>query len=449
MQRTISKATTSILLIVAANQAPAALFDVDPGPYTPENGSFAAWYQDTHGRTLDLCLSKTQSSRAPGSYMCTLSPEPGVFDDTQPVVFPTNFPPEAFWYTADATIVDAASGIDLTYIAHLEAAFAAEEPKDGNQVSFARIRIRVDVPTPGTYTITHPYGVEVIEVTPEDFGTDGDRGINMTRDLGIGPAKNYTGALRGDLGPFLRSVNGPYTEVNPDTGETERFIGDPNLEEPVTGSPFNTNYVRIQGPGGIDLTTNLFSVSGKLSAVQRPTPVIVQRATYSRATGAASTSAQQDVFALAPPPPGTASYEDAAGATVTMTEANATGSWYGQSTGNPSLPASVTVNVDNSIAIPENTPNSVSAPLVDLVQIQRAEYSLNSGQLTVVASSSDETNPPALTATSTSGALIGSLSIGNGATKTLITGFTPNPPATVTVTSEFGGSDTEEVVILP
>ena len=195
--------------------------------------------------------------------------------------------------------------------------------------------------------------------------------------------------------------------MNPDTGETERFIGDPNLEEPVTGSPFNTNYVRIQGPGGIDLTTNLFSVSGKLSAVQRPTPVIVQRATYSRATGAASTSAQQDVFALAPPPPGTASYEDAAGATVTMTEANATGSWYGQSTGNPSLPASVTVNVDNSIAIPENTPNSVSAPLVDLVQIQRAEYSLNSGQLTVVASSSDETNPPALTATSTSGALIG------------------------------------------
>src|SRR5690606_5242162 len=85
MQRTISKATTSILLIVAANQAPAALFDVDPGPYTPENGSFAAWYQDTHGRTLDLCLSKAQSSRAPGSYMCTLSPEPGVFDDTQPV----------------------------------------------------------------------------------------------------------------------------------------------------------------------------------------------------------------------------------------------------------------------------------------------------------------------------------------------------------------------------
>ena len=127
---------------------------------------------------------------APPGVEIALSPEPGVFDDTQPVVFPTNFPPEAFWYTADATIVDAASGIDLTYIAHLEAAFAAEEPKDGNQVSFARIRIRVDVPTPGTYTITHPYGVEVIEVTPEDFGTDGDRGINMTRDLGIGPAKN-------------------------------------------------------------------------------------------------------------------------------------------------------------------------------------------------------------------------------------------------------------------
>lgn len=39
---------------------------MDPGPYNPDIGSFAAWYQDTHGRTLDLCLSKAVSSRAVG-----------------------------------------------------------------------------------------------------------------------------------------------------------------------------------------------------------------------------------------------------------------------------------------------------------------------------------------------------------------------------------------------
>ncbi|MCY1274335.1 hypothetical protein D9M68_317880 [compost metagenome] len=453
MQRRLSKATTSILLVVAAEQAPAALFDVDQGPYNPDIGSFAAWYQDTHGRTLDLCLSKAVSSRGGGtpgapSYMCSLLPEPGVYDDTQPLVFPTNFPPEAFWFTADAAITDAASGIDLSYGAALEAAFAVEEPAEGDQLSFARIRIRVDVPTIGTYTVTHPYGVEVFEVTADDFGDDGGRAINMTRDLGIGAPKTYTGALAGDIGPFLRSVNGPYIEVNPDNGATERFIGDPNLEEPVTGSPFNTNYVRIQGPGGIDLRTNLFAISGKLSEQVRPTPVIVQRSSYSRSTGETGASAQQDVFVMAPPPPGTAGYEDSAGSAVAMTEANATGNWYGQSVTDPEGPANIEISAENSVAIPESTPTTVTATLVDLVKIDRAEYSLNSGQLTLVASSSDEVSRPALTATASGGASIGALA-GDGVTKTLVTGITPTPPATVTVTSANGGTDTEEVVILP
>lgn len=79
-----------------------------------------------------------------------------MFDDTQPIVFPTNFPDEAFWFTADAAIVDATRGIDLSYGTAIEAAFAAEEPVDGDQVSFARVRIRVDVPTAGTYVVTHP-----------------------------------------------------------------------------------------------------------------------------------------------------------------------------------------------------------------------------------------------------------------------------------------------------
>ena len=102
----------------------------------------------------------------------------------------------------------------------------------------------------------------------------------MTRDIGIGSPGNFTGALKGDIGPFLRSVNGPYTETNPSTGASEQFIGDPNLNEAVTGSPFNTNFVRIEGPNGIDLRTELFAVSGKLSTVNLPTPLLPQRSTY-------------------------------------------------------------------------------------------------------------------------------------------------------------------------
>ena len=53
----------------------------------------------------------------------------------------------------------------------IEAAFASENPVDGDQQSFARIRIRASVPTPGTYRITHPYGVETVVVnTPGSCG---------------------------------------------------------------------------------------------------------------------------------------------------------------------------------------------------------------------------------------------------------------------------------------
>lgn len=427
--------------------AQAALFDVDQGTYLPENGGFAAWYQDSHGRVLDLCLSKAVSSRvagAPGapSYMCSLLPTPGVFDDAQPIVFPTNFPDEAFWFTADAALVDAARGIDLSYGSAIEAAFAAEEPVEGDQVSFARVRIRVDVPVAGTYIITHPYGVEVFDVPAA-----GRRAINMTRDIGIGAPQTYTGALKGDVGPFLRSVNGPYTETNPLTGASERFIGDPNLTEAVTGSPFNTNFVRIEGPNGIDLRTQLFAISGKLSTVVRPTPLIPLRSTYSRRTENGNPVAQQDVFVQAPPPPASVSLASQSPA-LAFAESTSTGAWYAQSTLNPSLPTQLLVTVDNQLAIPSSTPTTASLPLTDLVSIQRAEYSLSSGQLTLTASTSDEITPPVLTATTADGAGVGALS-GEGPLKSLTTGLSPIPPARIVVTSSNGGSDSEEVVILP
>ncbi|QXH49257.1 hypothetical protein KSS94_14980 [Pseudomonas fakonensis] len=427
--------------------AQAALFAVDTGPYTLPTGKFPAWYQDSHGRTLDLCLSKAVSSRvagAPGapSYMCTLLPTPGVFDDTQPLNFPSNFPDEAFWFTADAAITNAAQGIDLGYGAAVEAAFSSDEPKDGDQISFARVRIRVDVPTAGTYVVTHPYGVEVFDVPAA-----GRRAINMTRDIGIGAPGDFVGALKGDVGPFLRSVNGPYTEINPSTGASERFVGDPNLEEAVTGSPFKTNFVRIEGPGGIDLRTELFAVSGKLSTVNRPTPLIPLRSTYSRRSEAGNVRAQQDVFVNAPPPPASVTLTSQSPA-LALSEADNTGAWYAQSALDPTLPLTLQVSADNSLAIPTSAPTTLPMPLTDLVVISRAEYSLASGQLTVVASSSDETAPPAMTAATGNGTPLGSLS-GSGAVKTLSIGQTPIPPATVRVTSANGGTDSEEVVLMP
>ncbi|MGE8066981.1 hypothetical protein [Pseudomonas sp. NPDC089569] len=440
---------TTIALIVSAlaqGAAQAALFAVDPGAYVPANGNFAAWYQDTHGRTLDLCLSKAVSSRvagAPGApaYMCLLNPSPGIFDDTLAIAFPGNFPDEAFWFTGDGSIVDAARGIDLTYVSAVEAAFSGGDPLEGDQISFARIRIRVDVPTAGTYVITHPYGVDVFNVD-----TPGRKAINMTRDIGIGAPKTYDGALKGDVGPFLRSLNGPYTETNPANGAVEQFVGDPNLEEAFTGSPFNTNFIRIEGPGGIDLRTTVMAISGKLSTVARPTPIIAERSTYSRKAGSGAPVAQQDVFVMAPPPPASVTLTSNS-PVLNLSEADTTGHWYAQSATNPTLPSTLQVTADNHLAIPTSSPTTVPMPLTDLVVISQAEYNLHTGQLTVVASTSDETSPPVLTVTSGTGVAIGALS-GDGAVKSLTTGISPIPPAKVQVTSSNGGTDTEEVVIV-
>ena len=113
-------------LAVAAGAARAELAAVDPGPYTPATGGFPQWYQDESGLSLELCQSKALSpSGTPGAYLCTLLPEPGVYDDTQPMVFPDNWPPELFWFLAETSIPDNGSGLELeVYVAAIEAAFA-------------------------------------------------------------------------------------------------------------------------------------------------------------------------------------------------------------------------------------------------------------------------------------------------------------------------------------
>eukprot|EP01030_Chromulinospumella_sphaerica_P019990 gene19990-19891_t len=156
------------LTLLLSGNAFAQLADFDPGPYTFATGKFPMWYEDNNQLKMELCQSLAVSSRTPAtvppSYMCILGVEPGVYDDTLPMIFPDNWPPEAFWFHAETAIPQIGnSGYELeVYVAGIEAAFANENPVDGDQQSFARIRLRVSVPTAGTYTITHPYGVATI-----------------------------------------------------------------------------------------------------------------------------------------------------------------------------------------------------------------------------------------------------------------------------------------------
>jgi len=430
------------LALSLTGSAYAQLAAVDPGPYTFATGKFPMWYQDENQLSMELCQSRAASSRVaattPPAYMCILLAEPGIYDDAQPMIFPDNWPPEAFWFLAETTIADNAAGYGVdAYVAGIEAAFASENPADGDQQSFARIRIRVNVPVAGTYTITHPYGVETVNVT-----APGRRAINITRDIGIGAPGNFTGAVNGAIGPFLRSVNGPYTEVNPDTGATETFVGDPNLNEAVTGSPFNTNFLRITGPAGT-IQSNVFSLSGKVLDNRQQTQVEIDRATYRRTAAGvraevfakasnSSTLCFRESVALLPGPPPTPCQTSLLG--------DNNGLFFGHRLGTGAVPPVVVVTATNPAGT--TRPTAVSAKLTDVVKVQTARYNWANHSLLIEATSSDEVAIPDMVAQG-----YGRLSK-TGTLQRITVADLTQPPATVTVKSAAGGGDTEAVVVV-
>ncbi|SEP12627.1 Ig-like domain-containing protein [Pseudomonas sp. ok266] len=432
------------LALSLTGSAYAQLAAVDPGPYTFATGKFPMWYQDNNLLSMELCQSRAASSRVavstPPAYMCTLLPEPGIFDDSLPMVFPDNWPPEAFWFLAETTIPNNGAGYGMdAYVAGIEAAFSSGNPVDGDQIAFARIRIRVNVPVAGTYTITHPYGVETVNVT-----TPGRRAINITKDIGIGAPGNFSGALTGAIGPFLRSVNGPYTEVNPDSGGVETFVGDPNLTEAVTGSPFDTNFVRIVGPSAAGtIQTSLFTVAGKVLDNRQQTAVELDRATYRRTSAgvraevfakadSSSTLCFRETVALLPGPPPTPCQTSLTG--------DNTGLFFGQRLGNGTLPSVIVVTATNPAGT--TRPTSVSSKLTDVVKVQTARYNWSNKTLLIEATSTDEVAIPDMVAQG-----YGRLSKSGTLQRITVADLT-QPPATVTVKSAAGGSDTEPVVVV-
>jgi hypothetical protein len=233
------------------------------GPIDPENG-FPLWFEDDTGLRLELGLNRDP-----------LNPDLllPVIGDLQtpgdPLVFPTNFPEESFYFSAEAELtVRGDNGVPARarVILALEAAFGGDgDPQEGANVVFARIRVRMDDLIPGqTYTVTHPYGV----TNPLEAD---DRGrVFYTEDLGIVEGNPAAVVRSGQVAPFLRG-----TSVEP-----PGYIGDGATPQRVTGSPLNTNFVMIEGnnvrlgaanPNDPDPTnpdkawTDQFTVQGKIA----------------------------------------------------------------------------------------------------------------------------------------------------------------------------------------
>jgi hypothetical protein len=235
------------------------------GPIVPEHG-YPAWYEDSSGLRLELCID--------GPPLCLEGlPDPG-----QPALVAadpadSNFPDEAFWWAGEADMALDGGGDALLVLAR-EAAFGGgdEAVRDGDQVSFSRVRIRATVPVAGaTYKVTHPYGTDTFEDVP-----GGTRGINFSEDLGCAlspdpaePRCDFSDAFFGRVDPFL--TWDPAVAPAPPEG----YVGDPNVGHPVVGSPFNTNFFRVErttDAQGDPLAqpivigqTNSFFVQGKIA----------------------------------------------------------------------------------------------------------------------------------------------------------------------------------------
>src|SRR5437764_5872848 len=246
---------TMTFSLPASTPAHAALGAV--GPLDPAT-SFPFWYQDARGLRLGYCFDPVN---------CFLGAQ--LPDPTKPPSVPNNFPAEMFYWDADASMPTNNGGQAFMRLG-LEAAFLpGPGVVDGDQVTFGRIRFRLDNLQAGaTYTITHPYGVDTF-VAQSALR----RGINATTDVGCVPkaagvACDFTLALNSPILERFLTWD-PAVAPAPPAG----FIGNFSVPHRVTGSPLGTNFFRVVGPNvggpGVDsIETDQFQVSGQIPGVE-------------------------------------------------------------------------------------------------------------------------------------------------------------------------------------
>jgi hypothetical protein len=393
-------ATTAAAVVVTTGTRQGSLTQAGP---LAEHG-FPAWYRDSNGLRLEACTTLDDP-------LCATLPDE-VPNPDAPVTYPDNFPGEFFYQLAGAEMT-LANGVDFGIGMDLEGAWAAEEVRDGDQMVFGRVRIRFDAVEGTRYRITHPYGVDDLTAT--------DRGINMTEDIGTTP---------GAFGQAISSRIGPFLKWDPSVAPAAPagYTGDPGVDHKVVGSPYATNYVRVEqldpasGAVVADLGfTDLFSVQGRYAT---NSGVDIDQATY---TVGSNGTGVIEVFASSEPGQSIEVTGNPALGFRTTKLRGSNGRYYGRFPVTGSVPAGATVEVVNAGDRPVA---KKTRKLVDVVRVTDARYDADAGTLTVAATSSDaDSTPPQLSVT------------GFGPITGPFTGIVA-PPATVTVTSSSGGSTT-------
>ncbi|WP_207555785.1 PKD domain-containing protein [Intrasporangium flavum] len=395
------------------------------GPVSATNG-YPVWYRDKNGLRLELCVAAADP----------LCPARGDLpDETAPVSFPDNYPDEAFYSLTGAQVDTANAGLARLDMA-LEGAFSAGPVVDGEQVVFARMRVKMtNVRNDTAYTFTTPVGTKTLKANRDGLIFD-------TEDIGIGAPGDFSGALGGRIGPFL-TWDTFGTRTDPALlGDT--YVGDGVTEHRIKGSPYGTNVFRVEGPnvnpsattdacptvaGPVTdcIETDLFTVQGKVATTAG---VSADAATYSRSSEGRSTI---DVYASSESGELRAIEVQDASGTVGFAATGLTGGdgRYFARVAATGLPSKVQVSNVGDVPVSRKT-----IGVVDRVS-GTATFDNDRRILSIGATSSDTFGDPVLTAVG-----FGPLEGG-----TLVVEDLGAPPVSVVVTSAAGGSLTIPVTV--
>jgi Big-like domain-containing protein len=409
------------------------------GPLMPGN-LYPTHYVDKQNPSLALeqCLTSPVDPAAPVPDPCGLTGTLPLGDLT-PIVFPSNFPIEFFYSRAVAKLSNIGGvGGRSTLVLALEGGFTAPltVATPGQQVVFTRLRVNVtNGLVPGaTYTVTHPYGTITFIAEP-----DGSLPRNAgTTDFGclIAPCGAFDQVLPSPIfGPFLQAV---------DPAPPAGYVGNPAIDQTITGSPTGNNFFRIEGPdvGGPNVNvveTPFFNIWGKLYTGPVLAPVLsIDKSSYVRSNAGTTINvfarSTGDATLTTPSIPG--------GPNLALLAKDATAArFFGQLSA--ALPADMLITVTATNAGGQTT---MTSPLVDEVIIDAATYNTATQTLTIQAHSGDVLGAPTLAAESEEAPPV---PLGTLASGGVLTVTTAAPPVFVVVRSPFGGSDIRAVDASP
>jgi hypothetical protein len=429
-------ALITIILVLAL--APAAFAALQVGPLDPLSiwpqapagtpTGFPSYYMDAGGTAIALLPITGDGVNAPTQIY--FPPDPA-----NPYSAFLGFESEAFYYFARCVFSTKYGKATATF--GLESSFVNGVAKAGEEMVFARIRLKAPVRDVGTYTFTHPWGSETIVVTQADI--DAKKAISFTRDVGLVP-RDFLAAANGPIQVFSKQlVPAPPAGWVGDGASVGTMTPGSNA---LAVDGFGNAIVKLTGPVGIDLDgkknnfvqSNQFTLSGRVLGAL-PSALSVQRATCSEV----GTQEYIDVFATSDATAIVKVQDPAVIPIAVALTGNGAGKFYGHvlSTGaHGTGPFPITVTAET----PGAALTSITVNVVDNVNISKATYSPAAGSLSVIAKSSD--NAALLTLKDFN------LAVANdGLTPTSVSPLTV-PPPTVTVTSSMGGSGTTPVVVV-